>query len=72
MENPLAVWQRISAKMKKDKTTFATAKTQVAVEYAKEDAERTKFNDQFVVAADFRHAKWPHIEVGGQGLRGDP
>ncbi len=54
MENPLAPWQRITQKMQKEKLTFAEASKAVRADYAKENAERTKFNEQFVTVADFR------------------
>ena len=58
-ENPLTPWQQIALKMQKEKATFAEAWKAVRAEYQKEDAERTKFNEQFTMASDFRNSEWP-------------
>ena len=58
-ENPLAPWRQIAKKMQKEKATFGDAWKAARAEYQKEDAERTKFNEQFTMASDFRNSEWP-------------
>jgi len=42
------------------------------IDYVKEFNERTKFNQQFTMLADFRKGAWPDWQTSGQGLRGKP
>ena len=69
IENQLALLQKIK---RTDGETFAEALKAIAAEYARENAERTKFNGQFTTLADFRKGGWPGWQVDGQGLRGNP
>ncbi len=71
-ENPLAWLRLVSDAQKRDKLTLADAWTKVAERFAREDAERTKFNQQFTMCADFRAGVWPAWQIDGQGLRGTP
>jgi hypothetical protein len=68
IENPLALVQKVAV----DDGKFVEAWKAVAAEYAKEIAERTKFNEQFTTLADFRQGTWQAWQVDGQGLRGGP
>lgn len=72
MEHPLALWQRVTTRVNREKATFAEAWKSVVAEYVREDAERAKFNQSFTVAADFRAGRWPAWQKDGHGLRGDP
>jgi len=73
LENPLAVWRRIATTVQKDKKVpLADSWKTVAAEVAREDTERTKFNQNFTMYADFRQGTWPDWQIGGQGLRGPP
>jgi hypothetical protein len=58
-ESPLAPWQQITQKMRKDKATFAEARKAVKDQIDKEAVQRAEFNKQFVLAADFRSFHGP-------------
>jgi hypothetical protein len=72
-ENPLAWLRLVMDAQQKDKLSFVDAWKKVADRHGREDAERTKFNEQrFTTSADFRQGAWPDWQIGGQGLRGVP
>ena len=71
MEHPLAFWQRMAARVDKEKATFADAWKAVVADYTREDAERAKFNQPLTIIADFRTGRWPDWQKDGHGLRGD-
>jgi hypothetical protein len=71
-ENPLAWVRLVVDAHKTDKLTLADAWKKVAERFAREDAERTKFNEQFTTLADFRAGVWPDWQIAGQALRGTP
>jgi mono/diheme cytochrome c family protein len=72
-EDLLAPWRKLAAATQADPATFVTEWRKAAEQHAKDDRERTEFNQsQFITWGDFRHGAPADWQVGGQGLRGLP
>jgi hypothetical protein len=73
LEHPFTPMRLIHEAREKDKLSLADAVKKVADLYARENAERTKFNEEnFTVVADFRKGEWPDWQIGGQAFAGKP
>ncbi len=73
LEHPLTPMRLIHEAREKDKLALADAVKKVAEQYARENAERMKFNaENFTVLADFRKGVWPDWQIGGQAFAGKP
>jgi hypothetical protein len=73
LEDPLEPWRRLVAAAGNDPALLPGEWRKLAEEYAKQDRERSEFNQsQFTSYADFREAIPSDWQVAGQGLSAVP